>query len=558
MTPGAETSGRWNERLCLAALVLLALALLFGWNEFWFLTDDAHITFRYIDMHRRGWGYTWNPPPFLPVEGYSNFLWMILLHAVWNATGVEPPDAANLVSLLLSFGSLGLAFAIVLRLSLPPAWEPWRSWFAVAVLASAISNRTFLTWTSSGLETALFVFCITLWVFGLLEYGRSTASRWLWLGVLGAALTALTRPDGLLVVLSTGALIGLEAARRPRRWSRLFAATPLLLVGVHLLWRHSYYGAWVPNTYPAKFTRPWPEAGWRYLCSYGLEYAVWGWLLIGLCAGVKVLRSLGPSALLRTAVATPNTPALVIAATFVAHVTYYTMMIGGDHFEYRPFAHLILPMGVALIRFLAVLELRPATALAAVALAAAVALPLPWVHYSRTRNLITRASTYMMFVPVADAFPAPLRWYADLFDELQRWMMKRHVGTRHQEHKIFYEESVRAIVSREVGSRVTAEDKAVLATGMVGVPGWNMPEVAIIDTKGLNDWVVARNPVTESPGVRLMAHERDPPPGYVECFEPNVGFENGQVRLIDRATPLTDQRIRDCETKYRATMSILK
>jgi len=49
-----------------AVLVLLAVLAYAGWREFWFLTDDAYITFRYISNHVRGWGYTWNPPPFLP------------------------------------------------------------------------------------------------------------------------------------------------------------------------------------------------------------------------------------------------------------------------------------------------------------------------------------------------------------------------------------------------------------------------------------------------------------------------------------------------------------
>jgi hypothetical protein len=29
------------------------------------------------------------------------------------------------------------------------------------------------------------------------------------------------------------------------------------LVGAHVLWRHSYYGEWLPNTYYAKNVRDW-------------------------------------------------------------------------------------------------------------------------------------------------------------------------------------------------------------------------------------------------------------------------------------------------------------
>ena len=47
------TSALWVRVLVLLAL---AVALFVGWRAFWFLTDDAYITFRYIDHHRRGWG----------------------------------------------------------------------------------------------------------------------------------------------------------------------------------------------------------------------------------------------------------------------------------------------------------------------------------------------------------------------------------------------------------------------------------------------------------------------------------------------------------------------
>ena len=37
----------------------------------------------------------------------------------------------------------------------------------------------------------------------------------------------------------------------------------IVLVGAHYLWRYSYYGDWLPNTWYAKYVRPWPEAGAR-------------------------------------------------------------------------------------------------------------------------------------------------------------------------------------------------------------------------------------------------------------------------------------------------------
>lgn len=55
----------------------------------------------------------------------------------------------------------------------------------------------------------------------------------------------------------------------------------------------------------------------------------------------------------------------------------------------------------------------------------------------------------------------------------------------------------------------------------VGVVGWVLPKVAIIDGYGLNDYVIARLPA-EPRIKRRMAHDRFAPQAYVASFLPNV------------------------------------
>src|SRR5262245_9957845 len=74
--------------------------LFVGWKVFLFQTDDAYISFRYISNRHLGFGYTWNPPPFLPVEGYTSFLWIVLLDLIWTVLGIEPPEASQILGLL--------------------------------------------------------------------------------------------------------------------------------------------------------------------------------------------------------------------------------------------------------------------------------------------------------------------------------------------------------------------------------------------------------------------------------------------------------------------------
>src|SRR5882672_9320453 len=121
---------------------------------FWFLTDDAFIAFRYLSNSHLGFGYVWNAPPFRPVEGYTSFLWVVLLDVVWRVSGVAPPAAANYVSLLFTYLTLLVGGQMVLQLPLRESLNQYRLVFLSLVLVGVGTNRTFLAWSSSGLETA--------------------------------------------------------------------------------------------------------------------------------------------------------------------------------------------------------------------------------------------------------------------------------------------------------------------------------------------------------------------------------------------------------------------
>ena len=75
------------------------------------------------------------------------------------------------------------------------------------LLAGCLTNRTFLAWTSSGLETAQFNFLFIAW-FYLIAFRAQEDRPSIWaLACLTAALICLTRPDGLLHVGATLLLV---------------------------------------------------------------------------------------------------------------------------------------------------------------------------------------------------------------------------------------------------------------------------------------------------------------------------------------------------------------
>ncbi|MFT5085861.1 MAG: arabinofuranosyltransferase [Candidatus Latescibacterota bacterium] len=542
----------WRELAAQPLFLAICLAAVAGtwagWQLFWFLTDDAFIAFRYISNDMLGYGLVWNPPPFRPVEGYTSLLWILLLEGIWRVAGWMPPESANIVSLLFGYGALVLSVLFLKRMHVPVAMARYRLALLVWVLVGVLSNRTFLAWLSSGLETACFNFFLIWWVYCGFAAMDKRGARWV-LGLsLSVTCTTLTRPDGLLFLMVSLLLLLLHVVRFEERthvrWRELLQAIPLLAIPLHLLWRYAQYGEWLPNTYYAKYVSPWPESGIRYLASFVVEYGLWVW-------GIFALWWLWRAARDRNArwveLAYRYHHALLVLGAILAHIAYYTLKIGGDHFEYRIFSYLIPLFFLSAVWFLVRLTRSSWALHTGMALFWLLSLPIPWLHWQETHEINTREP--YLIKPIAQRFPQPLQPLIAYWDGWQAWLISHSVGMRHQEHKIFWQEQVGFWPERGLGSQVAWSERAVAIIQSVGVPSWNMPEVAIIDLKGLNDWVTARSPQVLE--VRQMAHDRMPPLEYVLCFRPNVFIDktNGKIIVKGRTPLLSDEEIRACESR---------
>jgi len=552
------------------AVVAAAAVLTWGWQVFWFLTDDAFIHFRYVSNSVAGHGLVWNPAPFRPVEGYSSFLWVALLDVVWRVTGVAPTVAANVLLLLFSMASLYVTARAVARMPLPERLAPCRFGLVVLVLLGLVSNRTFLTWTSSGLETAMVNLWILLWVLAALRYSSQRTSSAGALVAGAASLIYLTRPEGLLFACATGTMLLCVWLERRRTLALLAGCLPLLAVPAHLLWRHATYGEWLPNTYWAKHVGAWPLSGAHYLLSYALEHALWFWaaacLLLGprlLGAHVARLWGRGPSltwpaAGAATWAATWAERGLVAdmaVAAVLANAGYYTFIIGGDTFEYRIYSHLVPLFLLALVWLLAAADVAPRRALATLGAFVLLGCPIAWTHYRLALEVPhEQAAGEDVSVPIAASLPPGLRWYGELFDRSQAWLIPHLVCGRHHSHVHFTADLLATHPTREEGLAMSGEGFPVYVIDAVGVPGWTLPNVAILDRHGLNDHVVARAPL--APGhVRQMAHDRNAPRDYIAEFRPNVRLlaEPPFVRVRQRRKhPLSAQEIVEIEDRWWA------
>lgn len=538
----AEDVIRRSQLLHIALASGIALWVWAGWRLFWFLTDDAYIAFRYVRNLVDGYGPVWNRAPFLPVEGYSSPLWVGLLALIWRVLGIPPTQAANVIGLYCGYASLIVLWWIAQRASLPEAIDRARGWlFAIAALG-VLLNRHFYTWLSSGLETPLFNLCAIGWVALGLVPERERDARWAgWFAFTGAC-AALARPDGLLFLALGVPQLVLFLRREPlRRW--LAAGWPLGAVAAHLIARQLYYGAWLPNTYYAKYVKAWPEAGLRYAGSFLIENGLWLWLLL---VALWAVREVGVRWRAR------RWPSLALSLTWcavVAHVAYYTLLIGGDHFEYRVYSAWLPLAFVSCVPLGARLSERPRIVGALCAMIVLLSLPIPWKHWLDTHQRVKRDETRGLWLPLAQDFPPPFRSLVERWDAWQSWLIRRSNCLRHQEHKAFVWYVYDYLPPPAARPALRWADRPVVAESSIGVVGYELPEAAVIDLLGLNDYVIARTPPPKRPQRRL-AHERHAPPGYVECFQPNILLPS---RRVFEFTPreLSDSAIRACELRFR-------
>jgi hypothetical protein len=225
---------RFSLRRILASLLPLA-ALVYLCSRFRaYSVDDAYITLRYVRNLLEGQGLVYNPGE--RVEGLSNLLWVVLL-APLGRIGLDLLTAARLLGaasaaatliLVLEMGvvDLGLSYAVAIPVTL---------WLAC--------STGFVYYAISGLETTLYALLVVLLVRSLMRNRLGTA------GVV-CGLLCLARPEGLMF----GPLFALRVAWVRPGWRRAIAllAIPAAFIAGLMLWRWSYYGALLPNTFQAK------------------------------------------------------------------------------------------------------------------------------------------------------------------------------------------------------------------------------------------------------------------------------------------------------------------
>jgi hypothetical protein len=217
-------------------VAILALGLVLAWQLRW-IGDDAFISFRYARNLLDGHGLVYNPGE--RVEGYTNFLWTLLIASgMW--LGWHPVHVSLLLGLTAFMSTAWLAYSIGRRelsdekpvhiaLLFAPLW--------------IVASYVMASFGTSGLETMFAAACV------LASLRFAQGQQWLLAGTLGIA-AALAHPDHILFYGALGLALLL---RRTAFSSLLRYAAPFFFIALPwFLWRWHYYGDFWPNTFYAK------------------------------------------------------------------------------------------------------------------------------------------------------------------------------------------------------------------------------------------------------------------------------------------------------------------
>jgi hypothetical protein len=249
-------SGSAGGGAVVAAAVILLAALQYGLAfhaERSLVFDDAFITYRYAANLADGHGITWNPGE-PPVEGYTNFLLVILL-APFIKLGLDPLRVTRILSLLAA-GVIGVLLYRTAR----------RRGAGGRAFAALFAGSYFLLTPTArlsmvGLETVIYALFV-LWAF--LAAARAAADEsgsWRLFGLL-AFFAFLLRPEALLLPLAA-LLAAWATGGRPAAARMLRGFAPLFglpLTG-YLVWKYLHFGGVLPSAFfikanPASLVSP--------------------------------------------------------------------------------------------------------------------------------------------------------------------------------------------------------------------------------------------------------------------------------------------------------------
>jgi hypothetical protein len=207
------------------------------------LIDDSFISFRYAKNLVDGHGLTFNIDE--RVEGYSNFLWVMLL-AFGYKLGIQPEIFFLFLAIPIYIAVLVFSYLLALKVTKS------RTYSLITMLLVGF-NHSIACFAASGMETPLQM--LEFLVVGYIIYD-ATCKGWNLKRTLSLSiilnLALLTRPDSILLAGCSAIAWYHSNNKRKRIDYAAFLLPFVVIVLPWLIWKYNFYGSIFPNSYNVK------------------------------------------------------------------------------------------------------------------------------------------------------------------------------------------------------------------------------------------------------------------------------------------------------------------
>jgi hypothetical protein len=317
----------WSVVVC-ALVAFLYTSSRFCAKATYFL-DDPYISMRYAANLAEHGELSFNPGE--RVEGYSNFLHVLLEAAVFRTSGIPNAVVAEDEGTYLVFAAAVLQLVVLGKLARRAAGHEAESaaWYYAWILTAA--SWPFAFWATAGLETPIEGLLYAGIVAATTAMGRGARARTAWVLVAGLLVgVTLLRFEGVLVAFAATGAIGWHLwTTGRRREAGSLAAAVVVPSGAYHLWRLVYFGHLLPNTFVAKATG---GSAWHRLASgasYGGQWLAFTCGAVGMVA-LGIGATLSRERLRFSLAKVAEDPVALVAAAIVVAKVLLVVWGGGD------------------------------------------------------------------------------------------------------------------------------------------------------------------------------------------------------------------------------------
>ncbi len=309
-----------------------------------FIQDDAFTSLRYVENFVNGKGLVFNEGE--RVEGYTNFLWVMILSAfkLFDLTfhiNLELPKFAQLLSTIIGIPVLFVVYIISKKVLQQKVNEKMAVALSLTASAMLLFTTPFIYWSVSGMETSLFILFTLLSFYYFIDFDNSKCRL---LFTIISVLNSFLRPEGLFFFLllisfrSFKNFLTLDKTSQIKRIKLSFDKAifnTLLIYSIpyiaYLIFRLTYFGYPFPNTFYAKteFNIEFIIRGWNYYLAFLETYLLYGLLYL-------------PTLIQLVRLKTNLTENMLIA--FCLIYTLMIIFIGGDVLPIYRFFLTVMPL----------------------------------------------------------------------------------------------------------------------------------------------------------------------------------------------------------------------